>query len=726
MELSYLIQTLLKRKWIILISAVLAVLLSALFVFLKGQVYESAAQYSTGFTIQQVTLVNEAFNPYEAETKFDNVIEAFNSQKVIWSLAYDLFLHDVENPDYAFTVLTDGQKHSRKFNSISVARAKAILQQKLDSSTLLTTFNPDELAVMQMLEVYGYDYYDIEKQLSVDRIPRTDYLNIIYQSRNPYLSAYVVNRIGGIFFDFYTSLSSTLNSESVSKIATIVDQKKRQVDSITEKLRNEVNSSGGFDPNELNQTSAQTVGQLQAKLADEKASYNKAFFQLQGVTNQLANLSTPAAPSTHPGVSPEQNNADIVHIKAQLRSLAPNKEDPKVATQIKNLQDELRIKESAVITQPDNQTSELQRMNLLSQKSDLEEQVKASSQTINYLTSQIAKYSITDAGSSMKINALRNEIDIATKEYSDLKSKYAQAEGFKETSGINFRQTLIGQPAVVPLPRHLLLISLIGGVSMFFVSSLVIILFELLDGSVKNASGFLSQVGLPLLAPVVKANLRKQHVKDVMDSGQAGRESILLQGIRKLRFMVERSGKGSILVTSTRKSSGKSTIIEALAYSLSLANKRVLIIDTNFSNNSLTRRFGLAGVLEEFSLRDTEGADMRLFRNLVQPTDIKGVDIVGCKGGNYSPEEILGSGNLLLHLPTLRQHYDFILLEGAAMNDRSDAKELSRYVDGIIAVFAADSTVMQIDKENIHFLGEFGDKFLGGVLNKVQKENLEF
>jgi len=47
-------------------------------------------------------------------------------------------------------------------------------------------------------------------------------------------------------------------------------------------------------------------------------------------------------------------------------------------------------------------------------------------------------------------------------------------------------------------------------------------------------------------------------------------------------------------------------------------------------------------------------------------------------------------------------------------------------VDGIIAVFAADSTVMQIDKENIQFLSEFGDKFIGGVLNKVEKENIEF
>jgi len=728
MELSYLFQTLLKRKWIILLSAVLAVLLSAAFVILKGRVYESAAQYSTGFTVQQVSLVNEAFNPYEADTKFENVMEAFNSQRVIWTLAYGLYLHDIENPDYAFTALTEGQKRDLKKLGVSEVRAKEILQEKLDSSTLLTTFNPEELVVEQMLEIYGYDYYDIEKQLSVERIPRTDYIDIVYHSKNPFLSAYVVNKIGEVFIAYYTSLSTTLNTESVEKIANIVDQKKRQVDSITENLRREVASSGGLDPDELNKTSSQTVGALQAKLADEEAAYNKAFYQLQGVNNELSSMAAPT--TSKPGTSTESNNAAILRIRSQLRALAPNSSDPKVAAQIRTLQDELQQKTAANSSQPENSPNDQaqQRQLLLSQKSDLEAQLQASDHTVKYLTSQIAKFSNTNSGNNVKISALRNEMELANKEYSDLKAKYSQAEGFKETSGINFRQTLIGQPAVEPLPRHLLLISAIGGFAMLCVSSLVIILLELLDGSVKNASGFISQLGIPLLAPVLRVNLRKRGIQEVMDTGQTGKSAAFLQAIRKLRFMIERSGKKSLVITSTRKSAGKSTIIEALACSFSLANKKVLIIDTNFSNNTLTRRLatGEGGTLEEFSLRDTEGVNVRLFRNVIRQTTIKGVDVIACQGGNYTPEEVLAGGNLLIHLKTLLEHYDFILLEGSDMNEHSDAKELSQYVDGIIAVFAADSTVMQIDKENIQFLSEFGDKFIGGVLNKVEKENIEF
>jgi polysaccharide biosynthesis transport protein len=724
MELSYLIQALLKRKWIILASSAIAVLLAALFVILKGKVYESSAQYSTGFTIQQVSLVNEAFNPYEADTKFNNVLEAFNSQKVIGMLSYDLLLHDIQNPSKPYKTLSEGQKKSPHYLDVNLDRARQILVAKIDSSELLSTVNPEERDLLELLYLYGYDYNAIEKNLIIDRIPRTDYLSIVYRSRNPYLSAYVVNRIGAIFLKFYTSLSSTLTSESVEKISNIVDQKKRQVDSITENLRRERVSQGGMDPEEYSKSSIQTVSQLQAKLADEKAGYNKSFYQLQSINNQLNGLGTASK-----GGSVTGNNEDIVRIRTRLRELAPNKDDPKVAAQIRTLQDELKTKESTVNSGQVDVSPDLQRRDLLSQKSDLEEQLKASEQTIGYLNSQINKYSNVDAGSSAKINVLKNEMEIAAKEYSDIKSKFVQAEGYKETSSINFRQTLIGQPAVEPQPSHLILIAGIGGFSMFSLSSLIIILLELLDSSLKTPSGFIHTVGLALLGSMGRVNLKDKNVPDLLaGAGSTGgkEESAFLQFIRKLRFDIERSGKKVVLVTSTKKGAGKSTIIEALAVSMSMIDKKVLIIDTNFSNNSLTRHFNVNGGLEDFSLPEAAGNDLRLFRHIINPTNVRLVDIIGCKGGNYTPDEILGKSNLLLHMKTLTTNYDYILLEGAALNDHADAKELSRYVEGIVAVFAADSVITQVDQESVQFLSGFGDKFIGSVLNKVEKENIEF
>jgi Mrp family chromosome partitioning ATPase len=106
-------------------------------------------------------------------------------------------------------------------------------------------------------------------------------------------------------------------------------------------------------------------------------------------------------------------------------------------------------------------------------------------------------------------------------------------------------------------------------------------------------------------------------------------------------------------------------------------------------------------------------------------TKIPYVDIIGCKEGNYSPAEILPKNNLLDHLHQVAAGYDYILLEGADLTLHADSKELSRYADGIIAVFSAGTTLKEADKESIKFLKGTHEKLLGAVLNKVDKDNID-
>jgi polysaccharide biosynthesis transport protein len=730
MELSYLLHALLKRKWMIFGATFISLIVAAIIILFKERQYESSAQYSTGFTIQQVTLVDEGYNPYETDNKFNNVLESFTSPKVIGMLSYNLLLHDLRNPSNPFRKLSDGEKKSEHYKAVDQERAKIILKDKIDSLALLITTDPDQKKLIKFLELYKYDYTTLKKQIAIERIPRTDYLSVDFKSENPDLSAYVVNKIGDEFLRFYSSLNSTLTSESIEKISTIVDQKKKQVDSITENLRREKATQGSLDPAELSKSAMQTVTQLNAKLADEKASYNKNFYQLQSVNNQLQKLG--ATPGNTNGIVSEAggSNDEIIRLRTKLRELAVNKDDPKVAEQIRRLQDELRNREASMNgAQSFTNRSQIEKESLLTQKSDLTEQLKASDQTISYLNAEIARYSsysTSGLGNDVKINALKSEIDIATKEYSDIKSKYMQAEGIQQTPNINFKQTLIGQPAVEPEPRHLLLILAITGPSMMALAALIIILLELLDGTIKSPSRFPALTGLNLLNSINKISLKKKSQDEIFNSTFTDKtdESLFIGFLRKLRYDIEKSGKKRILVTSTQKGTGKSVFIEALAHTLSLANKKVLIIDANFSNNSLTNNFGVDGTLEDFNL-DGQETGFHQLKEVIRETRIKGVDIIGCKGGFYTPDEVLKKNNVLDHLGVFSTHYDYILLEGPALNEHSDSKELSRYTDGILAVFAADISVNQQDRESIQFLSGCGDQFMGSLLNKVESESID-
>jgi succinoglycan biosynthesis transport protein ExoP len=197
-----------------------------------------------------------------------------------------------------------------------------------------------------------------------------------------------------------------------------------------------------------------------------------------------------------------------------------------------------------------------------------------------------------------------------------------------------------------------------------------------------------------------------------------------VENLRKLRYELASTGKKIFLVTSTKPKEGKTLVIEALANSLSLTKKKVLLVDANFSNNTLTQKFEAKPTLEQFGLANQNNI-MDKFWSITSMTTIPNTDLVGCTEGNYTPSEILPKNSLLENLPKIAENYDFVFIEGAALNGHADSKELSAYVDGIIAVFSAKSSLGQIDKDSIQYLKSTGDKFVGTVLNQVEPNNMD-
>ncbi len=75
--------------------------------------------------------------------------------------------------------------------------------------------------------------------------------------------------------------------------------------------------------------------------------------------------------------------------------------------------------------------------------------------------------------------------------------------------------------------------------------------------------------------------------------------------LRKLRHQIEALEAKVVLFTSSRSGAGKSFVIFALSYAMSLVNKKILIIDTNFSNRTLTLWIGPEG---DKSIAEKHGA----------------------------------------------------------------------------------------------------------------------
>lgn len=728
MDLIYLFKSLLKRKWLIILSTLVAVAGAFLLTLKQEKLYKSVAQIATGFTSNdQVKLRDENFNIYEIDSKFSNVIEALKSPRVLGMTSYNLMLHDLQNPGKEFRHLSEEDKASPAFKGVDKQKAIEILTKKYNDEKLLSSYNDEERKILELLKVYRYDLETFRKVLYAGRVQRTDFIDIQYRSINPELSAYIVNQVVTEFLRNYESSRHQQTAQNIETLKKLVDQKREELDA---KINN-IKTMGTMDVSVESSSKLEQVSNFENRLSDEKIIYNTASLALQQVNAKLGEMEKSNAQSA---AASSNMNSELATARAQMNdayneytSKGSNNTELYNKYQKKKTEYKAKLAELASISS-NSGGGTISKADLQQKKSELDLQMKSAQQNIEQYEAKIRQLnSSIGAAASRNANnlALQKEVELAQTEYEGVKARYDAALNNQIAPMENFRQILFGQPAVEPEPSKRMIVLALAGMSMFVFCCIMIVFIEYIDVSIKTPSQFQKLTDLRLLGVVNRINLKHVTFENIFsDEKLKANDHAFRELLRKLRYEIDHSAKKVFLFTSARPGEGKSTIIKALAHSLSLSHKKVLIIDSHFPHNTLTTDFGAQPTLESFRAANAAEVEKAL-PSLVSETGIPNVDIIGCEGGGYTPAEVLKPDNLLEYLDTVKTHYDYILLEGAPLNERSDSKELMKYAETIIAIVSAKSSVKQTDKDSIEFLSSLNGKFSGAVLNFVEQENID-
>lgn len=726
MDFVYLFRILMKRKWIIIGSAIVAAVVAYVLTLNQPKKYRSYAQIATGFTtMDDIKLRNDGPDYIQADTKFNNLIVTFSSPVVISLLSYNLILHDLTSP-YPFHKLTK-EEQEEAFKDISRDSAIKAFKDKLESMKMLSSYNADEKKLLGLLWYYGYDYTSITDNLSIDRLQRTDYLQVDYSSEDPNLSAFVVNTVYDEFIRYYGNTRSKRSAESIDTLRSIMEKKKQILDEKNNLLR----QAGLVDIELQNTGDLDIISNLEQALTDARSKLTTEQSSLRKVNQRLADL------DRRPSETKSSNNELLVLRKAMndaqadyLRTNDPA--DQKKYNSLKT-QYENKIAETKVVTS--DKDPEEEKNDLLLQKADLQIDIQTSLANISSIQSRInsLKGSVSSAASkSAALESLVKEQDLANKEYLEAKQRYNTATDIGGASINNFRVIVPGQPAIEPEPSKRSLIIALAAIAALLTTIAIIVVLTYLDSSIRTPIIFSKNVNLRLISLVNFMNLKNKSITDVIanrhittDAAEHKRNNIFRESIRKLRYEIETSGKKIFLFTSTKKGQGKTTLIQALSYSMSLSKKKVLIIDTNFCNNDLTVQLNAEPVLEKIvPYKSDNKALIEQVKVFSKDLGLGTVYAIGSEGGDYTPSEILPRENLLQHLQLLTSDFDYIFLEGPPLNDFSDSRELAQYVDGVIAVFSAHDVIKQIDKQSITFFKELNGKFTGSILNMIDLKNI--
>lgn len=180
----------------------------------------------------------------------------------------------------------------------------------------------------------------------------------------------------------------------------------------------------------------------------------------------------------------------------------------------------------------------------------------------------------------------------------------------------------------------------------------------------------------------------------------------------------EDAGK-CVLITSASPSEGKTTSCVNLAVSLAQTECRVLLIDTDMRRPrihqclDMKNKAGLANYLGGFSE----------LSSII--THIEGLNLDVITAGNMppNPAELLGSKKMQHLIETVKQDYDYILLDTPPVNVVADTMTLTQLVENVVFVCKCGCSLTADVKKALSALKFANAKVLGFItINAPQKK----
>lgn len=729
MDLLYFLKILYKKIWIIVLVPLIAGIASFLFTQNLEKKYKSSAQLSTGFTTNnKVQLTKENFDYWESRSNFENLVEMMKSELIGSMVTYSLLLHDLET-EKPFRQNTELYQIEQSDSIIS------LLNKKIESFTLLSSYNEFESNIVELLnrKDYSFNKWIKDGALVISRIKDTDFVKVEFSSENPFLSAFVVNSLCKEYIRYYSLEKNAVTEESLLFFTSEVEKKRKQLEDKTSELNEYKNSSQVFNYDKESNSKLAQLTDYEIKLQAEEN-------RVRGLAISLKSLETKINAIEESGEV--TNNSKLLELRNKINELnkiyidkgSNNKE---LESKINELRGQLQLemqKSESNIASNDRKPKTLGELKL--EKEDVELEIAIANSNIESINKRInlLKGSVSTIGSKEYIIAsLERERENAFKDYTNSVERLNEIKSKSLIDVAGVKVMITGQPNPEPEPSKrlaIIAISVMGALSLcigFFVT------IEYFDFRLKTPDKFERFTKMKLLGYLNHLDSKFVKIKNKRDADIKEIE-LSMHLLRKIRFNIESTKKQVIMVSSTNLGDGKSYFIKSLAQSLSLLGRRILIMDTNFRNNSLSQlmigtrmlqRPSEFKLLNDANINPTDIKDDEYSKNIIFPTTDKNVDIIGSRRGFESPSEMFAGKSFAWLIETFRFKYDYILMEGPAINEYSDTKELIQFTDGVIAIFSARNSLIQKDKDSIKYLKSLNGMFIGAVLNFVDEEDVK-
>lgn len=348
--------------------------------------------------------------------------------------------------------------------------------------------------------------------------------------------------------------------------------------------------------------------------------------------------------------------------------------------------------------------NELARLD--SRIADVERTLAAAEQTIRKkLTSS---QNSTDDGQSSGVSLRQLERSVAEKAqlYVDLLHRRKQIRSQPEITGAPVRILSLAEPPERPSsagPKFLIppamILALIGG-------GVLAVIIERFDRTLRSEHQVHSALGIPVVAMVPKLGwmLRRQpHWHLLKQPFSPYAEAIRSIGA-SLQFAAAGQAPQIVLVSSSVRGEGRTTLATSLAVYATRLNRRVLLIDLDFRHPAVMRALKLKGDGGILDLIVSNNP----FDEIVQRIPDLGLDVLPMPSCPVDPVTLFANGELQTVLDEIRKSYDFVVIDGPPLLGVTEASLLASLVDTVLFVAKWGATRRDVAQNAVSELRTLG------------------
>jgi capsular exopolysaccharide synthesis family protein len=546
--------------------------------------------------------------------------------------------------------------------------------------------------------------------LKISPVRNSRIVDVKFRSTDAALSATVVNTLARMYIEQNLEYKFMSSKEASDWLGERLTEERTHVEDAEAALQRYKEANDAISLEDRENIYVQKLAELNSAVTrakTERLEKEALYNQLRGIQNNSAALDTFPAILTNTFI--QQQKSEVADLQRQLAAMSERlgEKHPdfiKVRTGLQTAEAKLQGEIGKVVQSVRNQYLAAQ-----TQENSL----------IGALESQ-KREALAMNRKGIEYGVLQRELESTRQIYDSLLQRAKETGVSAELKTSNIRVVDAAEKPRGPAsPRRNLnlMLALFGG---GFLGIGLVFFFEYLDNRIKTPDDIKAHLGLPSLGML--PSLSEKTLSGLYPLLNNGVPPNFAEAFRSIRtnviFSSAEEGSRSVLVTSTGPGEGKTAVSCNLAISLAQAGQRVLLIDADMRKPKVGQAFGIA---QEPGLSNLLVGNAKASES-VRKSGMPGLWVLPSGKLPPNPAELLGSQRFKEFLNSLKEHFEWIVLDSPPVLAVADAAVIGHWTTGVVFVIGAEMTSRHAAKTALDQLENAHAKFVGGVLNRVEIE----